>query len=273
MSKQETELSVRDFMEVAMGTYARGDGHRFRAVTMKPTKKVFLGEQPITVYEPVDDYLDQLWGECFTREQADTYQEAKSVLYDSLMAGDIPMYAGRMNVRVPRPTHQTIDMAFVRLSDFAKWIKSNKPAGRSNWLQLIMDATAPCGEAAVVDDPDHPGQTMTIQCRVPIRPGRPPSTPKQQAYDHYGDVDRQIEVARELQARGAAINPGSMIDEIVRLSEVQFPGSDTSAKTWAKTFVVAPIYKALGLKQKRQSTRLKKTVNVEGSPLARLFQK
>jgi len=258
MGKQETVLSVQDFMEVAMDTYARGEGHRFRAVTMKPTKKVFLGEQPITVYEPVDDYLDQLWGDCFTREQADTYQEAKSLLYDSLMAGDIPMYAGRMNVRVPRPTGQTIERAVVRLSDFAKWIKSNKPAGRSNWLQLIMDATAPCGAAAVVDDPDQPGQPMTIQCREPIRPGRPPNNAKQKAYAYYGGVDRQIEIARELQAQGVEINPDSMIEELVRLSEVTFPGSATSAATWLKTFGITPIQRALGLKQKRKSTRMKK---------------
>ena len=273
MSKQETVLSVQDFMEVAMDTYARGEGHRFRAVTMKPTKKVFLGEQPITVYEPVDDYLDQLWGECFTREQADTYQEVNRLLYDSIMSGGISTYGWPMYVREPRPTRQTIERAVVRLSDFAKWIKSNKPAGRSNWLQLIMDATAPCGAAAVVDDPDQPGQTMTIQCREPIRPGRPPSTPKQQAYAYYGDVDRQIEMARDLQQRRVAINPGNMIDELVRLSGVTFPDSDTSATVWKKKFNITPVYNALGLKQERQSTRLKKPVNVERSPVEHLFQK
>ena len=273
MSKQETVLSVQDFMEVAMDTYARGEGHRFRAVTMKPTKKVFLGEQPITVYEPVDDYLGQLWGDCFTQEQADTYQEVKRLLYDSIMSGGISTYGWPMYVREPRPTRQTIERAVVRLSDFAKWIKSNKPAGRSNWLQLIMDATAPCGAATAVDDPDHPGQTRTIQCREPIRPGRTPNNAKQQAYAYYGDVDRQTEIARDLQGRGVAINPDNMIDELVRLSGVTFPGSATSATTWRKTFVITPIQRALGLKQERKSTRLKKPVNVERSPVAHLFPK
>ncbi|WP_163097810.1 hypothetical protein GL267_010195 [Acidithiobacillus ferrianus] len=272
MSKKETVLSVRDFMEVAVDTYARGEGHRFRAVTMKPTKKVFLGEQPITVYEPVDDYFDQLWGDCFTREQEDTYQKVKSLLYDSLMEGDIPMYVRPMYVREPRPTHQTIDMAVVRLSDFARWIKDNNPAGRSNWLQLIMDATAPCGAATAVDDPDHPGQTKTIQCREPIRPGRPPSALKQQAYSYYGNVQCQIEIARDLQQRGVAINPGSLIDELIRLSDEKYPGSKTSKTVWEKDFNITPIYKALNIKQKRCSKRLKNPVNSERNTPVNLFR-
>jgi hypothetical protein len=106
-------------------------------------------------------------------------------------------------------------------------------------------------------------------------PGRPPSTLKQQAYVHYGDVWRQIEVARELQAQGVEINQDSMIKELMRLSEVTFPGSATSATVWkkAENFTITPIQKALGLRQKRQSTRMKKPVNVERSAIGNLFQK
>ncbi|AEM47207.1 hypothetical protein Acife_1039 [Acidithiobacillus ferrivorans SS3] len=105
--------------------------------------------------------------------------------------------------------------------------------------------------------------------------GRPGSAAKQNAYAYYGDVNRQIEIARDLQTRGVAINPDMMIDELVRLSEERFPGSDTSTTTWKKpeNFTITPIYKALGIKQERTSKRLKGAANVERSPVCHLFQK
>ncbi|WP_436395087.1 hypothetical protein ACSDBR_10190 [Acidithiobacillus ferriphilus] len=137
--------------------------------------------------------------------------------------------------------------------------------------------------AAIVDEPPPDSVTVTPSegaafdlvgvADGPTR-GRPANGSKQQAYDYYRDRQRQIEIARDMQKSGMDINPDSMIAELIRLSGKRFPGSDTSSTTWArpKNFTITIIYKALGIKQVRNSKRMKKPVNPERSKIENLFR-
>jgi hypothetical protein len=127
------------------------------------------------------------------------------------------------------------------------------------------------GDVEAVTGAQSNGQEATTFKRSA---GRNANGAKQQAYAYYRDVNRQIEIAQDMRKRRVDINPVNMIAELMRLSAEKFPGSDTSPTVWGASdnFTITPVYKALGIKQKRKSERLKKPSNVERSPVDHLFR-
>ena len=155
------------FVEVAADSFVRGTDYRPHRPVMKEVARVGT----IKFMEPPEDYLDQLWGRCFTLAEADTYKAVIGQLVDALKSGDLPSRklplmmlnpAGAVNLEGDR----------IHFDEFKKWSEKNRLQYPKNWHALILAATEPQGEPVHVEGMAQPVQLREKATRKPKIPTR-----------------------------------------------------------------------------------------------------
>lgn len=160
-------MIARRFVEVAADAYVRGEDYRPHSPVMKEVARV--GTLKFT--EPPEDYLDQLWGRCFTLAEADTYKDLIEQLVDALKNGDLPSHKPPLMV-VNRGGTADLDGSYVYLDEFKSWIEKNRLRYPKDWHALVMAATEPQSEPVHVEGTAQPVQLREKATRKPKIPTR-----------------------------------------------------------------------------------------------------
>lgn len=188
----------------------------------------------------------------------------KAVLH-AIMGGELPVREWPLWSKVPVSVLDQLggDDApglGIAISDLHTWLKSTAyPVAKTP--QALFEVFNRRW-AALTDQPERTAITTGDGETVEIvglyqGPGRPSDQMKADAYAYYDDLDRQIDVAKDMQARGVEITKASLIDELIRLSDKEFPGSKTGKERWRKKIRITAIQQKLNIRQKRRSERLK----------------
>ncbi|WP_437558799.1 hypothetical protein [Acidithiobacillus sulfuriphilus] len=160
-------MNARKFVEVAADAYVRGRDYRPHSPVMKEVARVGT----IKFMEPPEDYLDQLWGRCFTLAEADTYKAVIGQLVDALKSGDLPSHKPPLMV-VNRGGTTDLDGDSVYLDEFKGWCKQNRLRYPKDWHALVMDATEPQGDPVHIEGTEQPVQLRgkaTRKAKIPTR--------------------------------------------------------------------------------------------------------
>lgn len=160
-------MIARRFVEVAADAYVRGEDYRPHSPVMKEVARVGT----IKFMEPPEDYLDQLWGRCFTLSEADAYRALIEQLVDALKSGDLPSHKPPLMVLNPAGA-VNLEGDYIYLDEFKEWCKQNRLLYPENWHALVMDATEPRGEPVEIAGTEQPMQLREKATRKPKIPTR-----------------------------------------------------------------------------------------------------
>ncbi len=160
-------MIARRLVEAAADAYVRGEDYRPHKPVMKEVARVGA----IKFMEPPEDYMDQLWGRCFTPDEAYLYGQLIEQLVRALETGDLPSRAYPL-MMVNQGGTADFDHSYVFLDEFKAWSKKNRLLYPKNWHALVMAATEPQGEPIHIEGIAQPVQLREKATRKPRMPTR-----------------------------------------------------------------------------------------------------